>query len=116
MRLSIAFPNPDKRPKSAYSPRDISATGVQRGDSACSGRTRQTPFLSRSIPLDGIADAAPLVILQRIRQRRGIATEGEIIRCIRCQHHRRAHIEAMKVARQTGRGHAHGMVFEVVAA
>ena len=31
MRLSIAFPNPDKRPKSAYSPRDISATGVQRG-------------------------------------------------------------------------------------
>ena len=31
MRLSIAFPNPDKRPKSAYSPRNISATGVQRG-------------------------------------------------------------------------------------
>jgi len=38
--------------------------------------------LSESIPLDGIADAAPLVILQRIRQRRGIATEGKIIRCI----------------------------------
>ncbi len=44
MRLSIAFPNPDKRPKSAYSPRNISATGVQRGG-LCLLRTYQTnPF------------------------------------------------------------------------
>ena len=31
MRLSIAFPNPDKRPKSACSSRNFSATGVQGG-------------------------------------------------------------------------------------
>ncbi len=43
MRLSIAFPNPDKRPKSAYSPQNISATGVQGG--LCLLRTYQTnPF------------------------------------------------------------------------
>ena len=44
MRLSIAFPNPDKRPKSAYSPQNISATGVQKGG-LCLLRTYQTnPF------------------------------------------------------------------------
>ena len=44
MRLSIAFPNPDKRPKSACSSRNFSATGVQ-GGGLCLLRTYQTtPF------------------------------------------------------------------------
>lgn len=58
-----------------------------------------------SIPLHGVAVAAALVIFKRVGKRGGITSEREVIRCIRCQHHRAAHVETVKVAAERCRSH-----------
>ena len=55
-------------------------------------------LLTTSIPLHGIAIAATLVVFKSIGEGGSIATEGEVVACVRREHHRARHIEAAEVA------------------
>ena len=65
----------------------------------------QQPCTTGLIPLHSIAVTAPLVILQRVGKRGGVASEGEVIARVWSQHHRATHVEAVKVTLQRRRGH-----------
>lgn len=66
--------------------------------------------------MDSIADATSFVVLECIGKRGGITTEREIVRRVWGKDDRRTHVETVKVARQAGGGHAHGMILKVVTA
>ena len=69
----------------------------------------------RLVPLHGVGVTAFLVVFQRVSERGGVATEGEVVAGIGSQYHGAAHAEAVQVTLQTGRCHAHVMVVEIVS-
>ena len=53
-----------------------------------------------SIPLNGVAVSALLVIFQRIGQGRGVASECKVVTGVWSQYQRTGHVETVKVTRQ----------------
>ena len=72
-------------------------------------------LLTASIPLHGIAIAATLVVFKSIGEGGSIATEGEVVACVRREHHRARHVEAVEVASERRCGHRYLMILEVIS-